>query len=49
MWLYHRSDEAVAENLDRIFTRLRDQDVMGEWAWDSGIGEKYPDFFNKTL
>lgn len=49
MWLYHRSDEAVAKNLDRIFAKLRDQDVMGEWAWDRGIGEGYQEFFNKTL
>lgn len=49
MWLYHRSDEAVAKNLDRIFTQLRDQDIMGEWAWDRGIGAGYQDFFNKTL
>jgi DMATS type aromatic prenyltransferase len=49
MWLYHKSDEAVAKNLDRIFTRLRDRDVMGKWAWDERIGEDYPQFFNKTL
>ncbi|KAJ0124332.1 romatic prenyl transferase [Diaporthe amygdali] len=49
MWLYHRSDEAVAGNLDQIFTRLRDRKVLGKWAWDSGIGERYQDFFKKTL
>lgn len=49
MWLYHRSDEAVAKNLARIFTRLRDRDVMGRWAWDGGIGEGYQSFFNETL
>lgn len=49
MWLYHRSDEAVAKNLDQIFTRLRDQDFMGKWVWDGGIGGGYEDFFNKTL
>lgn len=49
MWLYHRSDEAVAKNLDRIFARLRDQGVMGKWAWDRGIGEGYQNFFNQTL
>ncbi|KKY33186.1 putative aromatic prenyl transferase [Diaporthe ampelina] len=49
MWLYHKSDEAVAKNLDRIFTKLRDRGAMGEWAWDKGVGEGYPTFFNKTL
>lgn len=49
MWLYHRSDEAVAENLEQVFARLRDRDVMGEWAWDRGIGEGYSQFFKETL
>lgn len=49
MWLYHKSDEAVVSNLDRVFTRLRDRDVMGKWAWDGGIGEDYSQFFRKTL
>lgn len=49
MWLYHKSDEAVVHNLDQIFTRLRDREVMGRWAWDGGIGEDYPQFFNKAL
>lgn len=49
MWLYHRSDEAVAENLDRTFARLRDRDVMGEWAWDGDIGKDYSQFFKQTL
>lgn len=49
MWLYHKSDEAVVHNLDQVFTRLRDRNVMGRWAWDGGIGEDYPQFFKKTL